>query len=203
MIRNIVFDMGGVLIEFNPDMFLDREGITDPEDRKIIRRELFQSVEWAMMDLGELCEETAEPRVLARVPERLHGAVSHLLKHWADERKMIPGMEELTARLKEAGYGIYLLSNASLDQPNYWKKLPVSRYFDGTLVSAYVKTVKPMREIYQMFTEKFRLVPEECVFIDDMIMNVACAVMNGWEGIVFHGDAGELGEKLKKLGVRF
>ena len=105
-------------------------------------------------------------------------------------------------RLKEAGYGIYLLSNASVDQPNYWKKLPVSRHFDGTLVSAFVKQVKPMHEIYRTFTRKFDLKPEECVFIDDVPMNVACAILNGWEGIVFYGDARELQVKLAALGVR-
>ena len=52
MIRNIVFDMGNVLIRFDPDEFMDRAGITDSEDRKIVNRELFASVEWAQMDMG-------------------------------------------------------------------------------------------------------------------------------------------------------
>ena len=202
MIRNIVFDMGGVLIDFNPEFFMDREGIIEEEDRKIIRKELFRSVEWVMMDLGQLSEDEVEPRVNSRVPERLRSHVSHLLKHWSDDRKMIDGMEDLVRRLKEAGYGIYLLSNASVDQPNYWKKLPVSRHFDGTLVSAFVKQVKPMHEIYRTFTRQFDLKPEECVFIDDVPMNVACAILNGWEGIVFYGDARELQVKLAALGVR-
>ena len=47
MIRNIVFDMGQVMITFDPNHFMDRAGIEDPEDRKLILRELFQSVEWA------------------------------------------------------------------------------------------------------------------------------------------------------------
>ena len=50
MIRNIVFDMGQVMITFDPNHFMDRAGIEDPEDRKLILRELFQSVEWAQMD---------------------------------------------------------------------------------------------------------------------------------------------------------
>ena len=54
MIRNIVFDMGNVLIRFDPELFIDREGVTDPDDRKLILDELFNSVEWAQMDRGTL-----------------------------------------------------------------------------------------------------------------------------------------------------
>ena len=203
MIRNIVFDMGQVLIRFDPDEFMDREGITDPEDRKIIRRELFQSVEWAQMDLGIETEDSIEPKVIARVPEHLRDKTRNLLRNWAYPRTMIPGMEELVCSLKKAGYGIYLLSNASVGQPGYWKKLPVSQYFDGTLISAFVRTVKPCPAIYTLFTEEFHLKAEECVFIDDAPMNVAAAIACGWQGIVFHGEASEAAVKLRTLGVRF
>lgn len=203
MIRNIVFDMGNVLVRFDPEWFISREGITDPEDRKIIIRELFQSVEWAQMDLGVLSEKTAEPSVLARIPEKLREPVRNLLHNWAAPREMVPGMEETVRRLKNAGYGIYLLSNASVSQPVYWSAMPVSRYFDGTMVSAFVRTVKPNPVIYRLFTEEFSLREEECVFIDDSTPNVAGAIACGWHGIVFHGDAEELERKLKNMGVDY
>lgn len=202
MIRNIVFDMGNVLIRFDPDSFMDRVGITDPEDRKIVNRELFASVEWALMDMGLETEDTFEPKVLARIPNRLREKVRELLRNWAYPRQYIPGMPELVQRLKNAGYGIYLLSNASVGQPAYWNQLPVSKLFDGTLVSAFVKTVKPCPAIYRLFTEEFKLEEAECVFIDDAPINVAAAVACGWQGIVFHGDPAELEEKLKAIGVR-
>lgn len=202
MIRNIVFDMGNVLIRFDPDSFMDRVGITDPEDRKIVNRELFASVEWALMDMGLETEDTFEPKVLARIPNRLREKVRELLRNWAYPRQYIPGMPELVQRLKNAGYGIYLLSNASVGQPAYWNQMPVSKLFDGTLVSAFVKTVKPCPAIYRLFTEEFKLEEAECVFIDDAPINVAAAVACGWQGIVFHGDPAELEEKLKAIGVR-
>ena len=202
MIRNIVFDMGNVVIRFDPPFFLDRAGIHDPEDRKLILNELFLSVEWAQMDAGTLTEQTAEPLILPRIPERLREAVRTLLYTWAYPRDMIPGMEELVRRLKSAGYGIYLLSNASVAQHEYWPKFPVSRLFDGKLISCDVKVVKPCHRIYRLFTEKFMLKPEECVFIDDAPANVAGAVACGWQGIVFHGSADELAQKLRLLGIR-
>ena len=203
MIRNIVFDMGNVLIRFDPEEFISRAGITDPADRRIVREELFASVEWAQMDMGVETEASFEPKVLARIPERLKEPVRDLLHNWAFPRQMIPGMEELVRRLKNAGYGIYLLSNASVNQPVYWNQLPVSRLFDGTLVSAFVKTVKPCPQIYQLFTEKFSLRGEECLFIDDAPINVAGAVAAGWSGIVFYGDAKQLEEKMRKMGLAF
>ena len=201
MIRNIVFDMGRVIIRFDPETFMDRAGVRDPEDRKLIRNELFRSVEWAQMDEGTLTEETAWLIIAPRIPARLRETAKELLFHWACPAEEIPGMEDLVRRLKEAGYGIWLLSNASAMQPEYWGKLPVSRYFDGTLISCDVRVVKPSREIYRLFTEKFSLKPEECLFIDDKPANVAGAVACGWQGIVFHGDAGELERKLAAAGV--
>jgi len=201
MIRNIVFDMGKVMIEFNPARFMDRAGIEDPEDRKLIMNELFMSVEWAQMDEGTLEEKTAEPLILARIPQRLQESVRELLYNWAFPREQIPGMEDLVRRLKESGYGIYLLSNASTMQHVYWPKIPVSRYFDGKLISCDVGVVKPSREIYRIFTEKFSLNPEECLFVDDAPANVAGAIACGWQGIVFHGDAEELERKMSAAGI--
>jgi putative hydrolase of the HAD superfamily len=201
MIRNIVFDMGNVMIRFDPGYFITREGITDPADRKLVMNELFQSVEWAQMDSGVLTEETAEPLIMARIPDRLKASVRHLLYNWSFPRDTIPGMEDLVQRLKDAGYGIWLLSNASKAQHVYWPKVPVSRLFDGKLISCDIGFVKPMREIYEAFTAGFGLVPEECVFIDDAANNVAGAIACGWHGIVFHGDSAELTEKLSALGV--
>ncbi|MBO4470963.1 MAG: HAD family phosphatase [Clostridia bacterium] len=202
MIRNIVFDMGQVILKFDPKHFIDREKVTDPEDRKLILNELFLSVEWAQMDAGTLTEETAEPSILERFPERLRGTVRNLLYNWAYPRETIPGMEETVRALKDAGYGIYLLSNASKAQHDYWPRVPVSEYFDGKLISCDVKVVKPCHRIYELFTEKFGLKPEECIFIDDSTANAAAAIACGWQGIVFHGDADELRQKLRKAGVR-
>ena len=202
MIRNIVFDMGNVLIRFDPSLFIEREGITDPEDRRLILDELFNSVEWAQMDRGILEEKTAEPFILERFPERLHPTVSNLLHHWAIPGDEFTGMRELVADLKNAGYGLFLLSNASTAQHRYWPLFPVSRYFDGKLVSCDVKVVKPMREIYQIFTDRFLLDPEECLFIDDAPANVAAAITCGWNGIVFHQDANQLRRKMRQFGIR-
>ena len=201
MIRNFVFDMGNVVIRFDPPYFLDRAGVCDPADRKLIMNELFSSVEWAQMDEGTLTEETAERSILRRFPDHLKDTVRDLLYSWAYQRDMIPGMEDLIRRVKNAGYRIYLLSNASKAQHDYWPKYPVSELFDGKLISCDVRVVKPSHEIYRLFTQRFSLQPEECLFIDDSAANVAGAIACGWQGIVFHGSAEELEEKLRQFGI--
>ena len=203
MIRNIVFDMGNVLLRFEPELLMTRHGIIEPEDREIVNREMFRSVEWVMMDMGILTEEKAEPLFMARIPERLREKTRQLLYHWWEPREMVPGMEKLVRRLKQAGYGIYLLSNATVNQPKYWETMPVSKYFNGTMISGIVKVIKPIPAIYRLFTEEFELKEEECVFIDDAPVNVAGAVACGWKGIVFNGDSEEAEEKLRDLGVAF
>ena len=116
MIRNIVFDMGQVLIRFDREIFLDRVGVTDPADREMLSREVFLSLEWSRMDRGSLADTEAAEIICRRVPERLHDAVFKLVTFWDRPILEIPGMYELIEELKGRGYGIYLLSNASLRQ---------------------------------------------------------------------------------------
>ena len=163
--------------------------------------ELFLSVEWAQMDCGTLTEETAEPLILKRFPERLHESVHRLLFSWSQPQDTIDGMEALVKELKEKGYRLFLLSNASTAQHRYWPEIPVSRELEGKLISCDVHVVKPNPEIYRIFTAKFDLQPEECLFIDDAAANAAAAIQCGWQGIVFHGSTAELRGKLEKLGI--
>lgn len=201
MIKNIVFDMGNVIIRFDPELFMVRLGLAE-EDRRLLKRELFVSLEWSRMDRGSLTDEEAAEIVCRRVPERLHDAVRRLVGMW--DRPILPveGMYELVEELRGMGYGIYLLSNASFRQHDYWPRVPASKFFDGTLISADVKLVKPQPEIYRLLCDKFSLVPEECVFIDDSTSNAEGAYFCGINALVFHGDVHEMRLKLKELGVK-
>ena len=202
MIQNIIFDMGNVLIYFNRDVFLDRVGLTDPADRILLKREVYLSLEWSRMDRGSLTDEEASELIIQRVPERLHDTVRALVGEWDRPILPIPGMEELVRELKGNGYGIYLLSNASYRQHDYWPKVPAYDLFDGTLISADVHLVKPQPEIYELMCGTFSLKKDECVFIDDSTPNVEGAFFVGMPAVVFHDDVQELRGKLRALGVR-
>ena len=98
MIRNIVFDMGQVLLRFIPDLFIERLGV-EGEDKKLLNREVFRSLEWARMDRGSLTDEEAAQIICRRVPERLHDAVHKLVAMWDRPILAVEGTEELIAEL--------------------------------------------------------------------------------------------------------
>lgn len=200
MIKNIVFDMGNVIIRFDRDAFIDRFGVSE-EDRRILLREIFLSPEWVMMDRGTLTDEQAADILCPRVPEHLRDIARKLIGFWDRPILEVEGIEPLIEELKDKGYGIYLLSNASCRQPDYWQRVPAARFFDGTLISYSVKLVKPMPEIYEKFFEKFSLKREECFFIDDSPANIEASLYVGMPGAVFHNDIHRLRRELRAAGV--
>lgn len=202
MIKNIVFDMGQVLIHWHPQPLIAPFHLSEEEERLLLT-ELFQSVEWVQMDHGAIELETAAEQVCARLPEKLHAPVRSTVLGWW-ERPLVPmeGMAELVRELKEEGYGIYLLSNASLPLRQYFHRIPGSEYFDGIMVSAEEKLLKPQHEIFERLYARFDLDPQECVFIDDVPANAEGAISTGMSGIIFRGDALRLRSELRALGVR-
>lgn len=200
MIRNILFDMGQVLIRFDRKLFLDRLDISEGE-KQLLLREVFLSVEWVQMDRGTKNEATALESIYRRLPEHLHAAAETLACHWDEPMLPIDGIYELVEELKGNGYGIYLLSNASLRQHEYWPRIPASRFFDGKLISADHQVIKPQPEIYDLCLQKFGLKAEECFFIDDVPANVEGAFYCGIPGAVFHKDVTLLRRQLRAAGV--
>ena len=204
MIRNILFDMGNVLIRFAPEVFVLRVGVSDEADRELLLREVYHSVEWVELDRGVITDAEAIAAMNARLPERLHQAVEKLVTHWDRPPLPVDGMEELAEALQSAGYGLYLLTNAALRHREYWPKFSVSRFFppERIFLSADHKLLKPEREFYLLALERFGLRAEECVFIDDNPANAEGAVRAGIPAVVFHGSAPLLRETLRAMGVR-
>lgn len=207
MIKNIVFDMGKVLLDYEPlavcHAYTERE-----EEIERLGKELFFAEEWILLDRGVITEEEALKRVKLRLPEEhLRWLAEECLAHWHEYNlRPDPAMEELVRSLKEAGYRIYLLSNASHRLRIYENKIPGHRYFDGTIVSAEEKCLKPEREIYERLFERYELRPEECFFIDDRLENIEGARSCGMDGYCFADGNLErlkayLKEYLKKNGI--
>lgn len=200
MIRNIVFDMGQVLIRWRPADMLDALPLT-AQERCMILEELFQSVEWVMQDRGVLVEAETVERAMARLPEYLRPSVDKLA-HWFRWHLVpMPGMAALVRELKEQGYGLYLLSNASTALRGYFPGIPGSECFDGIVVSGEEKVMKPLAKIYETLFDRFDLKAEECLFIDDAPANIDGAAVCGMQGIIFRGDAKRLRNELRSRGV--
>ncbi len=202
MIRCILFDMGNVLIKFQPHLFIERLGLTG-EDAETIYRELFQEVEWVMCDRGTLDERETAERAARRVPEHLRGYLEPLATAWNRPEDQIAGMQEIAAELAENGYELYLFTNAGPRHRAYWQTFPIAVYFprDRVFLSADYGLLKPEPEFYETAVERFSLRKEECLFIDDNTINAEAATRCGIDTIVFHNDARELRRKLRDKGI--
>ena len=202
MIRNIVFDMGQVLIHWTPDLLIDRHDVS-AQDRELIKRELFSSVEWVQLDHGTITEDRALEKIRARLPEHLHPAADALIRAWwVPPFFPMEGMEELIRELKENGYRIFLLSNAGLPLRQYFPRLPGADCFEGFLVSAEEKLLKPQAEIFRTLLGRFQLEAGESVFVDDLPANCEGAIHVGMQAIIFRGDVKLLRKELGRMGVR-
>ena len=201
MIRNVVFDMGQVLIHWTPHVLLEPFHLT-PEEENMVLRELFQSVEWVRLDRGSMTHGEVIEAVCSRLPERLHPCVREIVIRW-DEWTLVPmeGMADLLRELKEKGMHIYLLSNANLKLRSYFPRIPGSECFDGLMVSAEERLLKPQHEIFEALLSRFGLKAEECFFVDDAPANVEGAAEAGLSGTVFYGDVPRLRRELRKAGI--
>lgn len=200
MIRNLIFDMGEVLLHFDRAYFIRRLGISGA-DANLLMDQVFYSLEWVLLDRGAMEDPEAIESICRRLPEHLHPAVEALVSHWDEPILPVAGMEELIGECKALGYPVYLLSNASLRQHDYWNRIPGSAYFDGKLISADVKLLKPQPEIYHLLYERFQIRPEESFFIDDSPNNIEGAYQTGMPGFVFRGDVNALRNRLRTLGL--
>ena len=200
MIKNFVFDMGEVLIHFDIRAFADRYDITEEEKELVLREVFWGNANWSLNDWGRIDEAEVARRACERLPKHLHSAARGLATRWFDPLIPVEGMAGVVRRIKKAGYGVYLLSNAGVLHSEYWNKIPGSEYFDGIVVSAYEKLVKPQPEIYRALLERFKLEPSECLFVDDREMNLAGAEVCGMKSVIFRG-AEDLLARLGDMGI--
>lgn len=193
--KNIIFDMGNVLLTYDPEVCL-KKIVEKEEDRALIRRELFEGPEWIQGDLGQLTDEERFYGVSKRVPERLHEELRRCTIEWDMCMPPVPQAREFCGYLKKRGFGIYVLSNASSSFYNYFPRFAPFDYFDGIVVSSDIHIIKPDIRIYQHLLKKYNLRADESFFIDDVEANIEGAREVGIDGAVFKGDFWGIGESM-------
>ncbi len=182
-IKTIVFDLGGVLIDFNPQKSLSRH--FDKKDHEMINKEVYLSEEWKLMDKGVYEVDEAIELMCSRLPTEFHPEIRKMILERDIEMPPITEMHTLVKNLKENGYSIYLLSNCAMWFGEFRKNKPIFDFFDGFIISAEYNLIKPEREIYEVLFEKFSLTPSECFFIDDSPANIATALTLGMQAHCF------------------
>jgi putative hydrolase of the HAD superfamily len=182
-IKNIVFDAGGVLLEYTPREY-SHKIITDSEAAETVYRELFNGDEWKQIDAGAMTEEEAIVHIKKRIPQYLDN-LQFAMDNWTEALKPMAGMPEIISRLREKHYRTFLLSNTSLRFYKFSSNFEMFSYFDGFIISAKEKMLKPDPAIYKLLYSRYKLNPSECLFIDDLQVNIDGAEKTGMHGHLF------------------
>ena len=184
MINTVIFDIGGVLIDFDWEGFIHRMFPGREELITELDAAVWGNRRWDRLDAGDDPEE-----VFASI-------IAHAPNHEAELRKVFANVGDTLRKrpatpiwlndIKSRGYRVLYLSNYSRYvmkcNPDVLDFLPL---MDGGIFSCDVRLIKPDREIYKALAVKYNLVPSECVFIDDLERNVEAGKNFGYHGIQF------------------
>ena len=172
--KNIVFDLAGVVVARNqercPQYIMDyfyfiNSGEALPE--------FWDDYDRGTRDIDSVAQCLAEFR-----GSDFETAKSRMLEAVTYQEQVAP-TAELIAELKAAGYRLFVLSNMSKDYIEFLREMPIFQHFEGEIVSCEVGLIKPEREIYNLLLDRYNLVPEQTMFIDDRKPNVDAAAEVG------------------------
>lgn len=203
MIKNIIFDVGRVLIDWFPHNTMKELGFSD-DDIDAIDKILFKSGEWNEEDKSIRTPQEMEDYFAALSPA-YEQKIRLFYKHAVDSAVMRDYTITLLDSLKAAGYNTYILSNFGQGAK---EKLEAKGVFDflthadGYLFSYEIHQIKPGPEIYNALLKKYNLYSSECVFIDDVDINIDGARNVGIDGIIFK-DIKQVLNSLENMGVIF
>lgn len=184
MIKNVIFDLGNVVLKLRWDIVLNRYS-DNADDQKLLDDVIFNSEEWQRLDAGTIEKYEAINIMKSKLPSKLHDACLGIMKDWKDGFVINTELLDFIDFLKSNGYKTYILSNAPLDLPDYLSKHDLDKYFIGKVISAEEKMTKPNKEIYELLLNRFSLNPEECLFLDDKPENIQGAISCKMNGYVF------------------
>jgi len=178
-IKNIVFDLGNVLISYMPEEFHARQG-DSPDKTELYLREVYGGHEWQKIDHGLMTVDAAISSIASRtlMPAQEIARIFDLREELLSE---IAGNSALLKTLKNARFGLYYISNFPEDLFRILSaKYEFFRLFDGGVVSSDVKLLKPDPEIYRTLIRRYNINPAESLFIDDLEHNVKGAADEGF-----------------------
>ncbi|MCI8760979.1 MAG: HAD family phosphatase [Clostridia bacterium] len=185
MIKNIVFDLGGVLIDFKPEKYLEHIGYSE-EEVSFFTTMIFWSSEWSEYNSSKYDDRRTKENLIKRNPQ--YASEIENIFNKIDYQYILFEKKDTVHYLKELksrGYHIYLLSDLSIDSYNYNKQFDFFNDIIGGVYSFEVGSTKPNKKNYETLLSKYQLIPEETIFIDDRLENVKAADNCGIHGIQF------------------
>ena len=202
MIKNIVFDFGRVIVDFDESK-MTRAFVSDETILPTVRDVVFDRLYWDKLDLGTITDDEVKAGIATRLPSELVAAAHAVYDHWIDHIDMIPHIEDALRAAKARAEGVYLLSNISIKFTREYPATPhiknILSYFDGLVFSGPLHMVKPDAAIFRHLLDTYGLRAEETLFIDDSEKNIAGAAALGIHTYLFNGDALRLTEYIRSL----
>jgi putative hydrolase of the HAD superfamily len=200
LIKNAIFDIGNVLLSFKPKEFL-LNYIDDIKQIDIFVSNIINSKTWLNMDQGILTIKEAKNIFLGKYPE-LTGIINIFYDNWLEIFSPIDKNINILKELKKNNYKIYALSNFIEESFHFvLKKFEFFSLFDGMVISYNVQLIKPEVAIYQHLLDKYKLVPNECVFLDDYMECLIPAQKLGIFTILINKEV-DLRAELRKLSIK-
>lgn len=182
-VHNVIMDLGGVLLEWNPDHLL-----TPFQPEPLLRQQLRASIfgpDWHLFDRGSLTEAELVDR-LEQGTGHARGTLLEIIEAVRGSLLEKPETVRLVRALRQRGFDLYCLSNMPLSMYAHLRRqYSFFDVFRGVVISGEIQMMKPEPEIYLHLLERFGLKAEESVFIDDMQANVDAARTVGLHAIRF------------------
>ncbi|MCQ2523720.1 MAG: HAD family phosphatase [Lachnospiraceae bacterium] len=184
MIKNIIFDFGNVLVEYNIKEFMVKKGMSPDMIKRLLKASIMGPF-WDEFDRGVLTEDEAFEGFLSIDPEigeELHTVFDNIHGMLTKRDFATDWIKDL----KQTGYNVYYLSNYSKKAfEECADSVDFIEYMDGGIMSHQVLMIKPDPNIYKLLLNRYNLKPEECLFVDDTPQNVEVAQTLGMKGIVY------------------
>jgi putative hydrolase of the HAD superfamily len=198
-INTIILDIGNVLADFCWEKFFRSFDISEETFEKLAKATVLDT-SWDEFDKGIMSENEILQSFITKAPE-LETLIRKIFSNINGTIEVYDYTVPWIRELKSMGYKVLILSNFSEKcYRECGNKMDFVKEADGAVISYLEKMIKPNKEIYQLIIERYQLVPENCVFIDDRPVNVEGAKNSGMQGIVFKNREDAVIE-LHKLGV--
>ena len=183
VIKNIVFDIGMVLVDFRKREYCKELGFDDYTTERIVKG-IVERPMWNELDMGIITEQDILNDYISREPD-MSAQAQLFMKDLTEIVHSFPDSRQWLSELKAKGYSIYLLTN----YPKNMFELHKNTQFDfmdlvsGYVVSSHINFTKPDKRIYEHLLQKYALNANECVFLDDLEANTAAAASLGFQTI--------------------
>ena len=185
MYKNIIFDFGGVVVDFNPRNFL-MDRFMNKHAEEIVYDLTFGSQEWLDLDRGTVTRAVANRAMLENAAHvNREFEVKTVIEEWITMLRTKKSTVRVMKELKAAGYRLYYLTNMATDIMDELRQREWFALFDGGVASCDVHLCKPEPEIYTTLMQQCNLAYDESIFVDDNKINAQAAYNLGITGILY------------------